>query len=351
MLKTFRKGLPKKFRDIIFTIGLIILIGTLGFKLVGGEDKSFLDALYMTAITLTTVGYGDMVGADKTVAGKVFTIVFVFVGAGAIAYLFTTLTAYIIEGELRRVFRRRSMEKRIEKMKNHYIVCGVGMVGLYAIHELYLTRRPTVAIDVDESKMEVLKHQNISIDMVVGDAAENEVLWKAGIEKAKGLFATTNSDNDNIVIILTARQMNPEIRIVGRCNDTKNIDKLRRAGSDTVVALNYIGGLRMASEMIRPAVTGFLDKMLRDKESPVRVDEVVVPKHSPLVGKPLRAIDFKAVGNPLLISIQKHQGDFTYNPDRETVLEEQMSLILLSTAEEREKIQALLSPHHGHHKE
>jgi voltage-gated potassium channel len=337
-------GIPKKLQNILISIILITVIGTLGFKIIGGEHKSFLDALFMTAITITTVGYGDVIGLDGKPWGKVFTIVFVFFGAALIAYLFTTLAAYIIEGELKEAFRRKKMEKSIAKMKNHYIVCGIGMVGLYVSHELYLTKRPQVAIDIDETKLEVLKAHELNIDLLVGDATENEVLWDAMIEKAKGLFATTNSDNDNIVIVLTARQLNPNLRVISRCNDTKNIDKIRRAGADAVVALNYIGGLRMASEMIRPAVTSFLDKMLRDKDSPLRVDEIHIPKHSPFIGKSVETIDFRSLGNALLVAVRKAEGDWIYNPYPGTIMEKDMHLIVLATTEEREVLQALVSP-------
>ncbi|OPY00610.1 MAG: Voltage-gated potassium channel Kch [Syntrophorhabdus sp. PtaB.Bin047] len=337
------KIIPKKLRNIIIIIIAVIMIGTAGFKVIGGSERSVLDALYMTAITLTTVGYGDVIGLDNKPLGKLFTIIYVFIGAGTIAYLFTTLAAYIIEGELRRVFRRRKMEKRIAKMKDHYIVCGIGMVGLYVVHEMYLTKRPFIAIDHDETKLDVFKANNIEADLVVGDATENEILWKAMIEHAKGLYATTDSDNDNIVISLTARQLNPSLRIVSRCNDTKNIDKLKRAGADSVVALNFIGGLRMASEMIRPHVTSFLDMMLRDKYSPMRVEEVHVPARSPFVGKPVKDIDFKTIGNIMLISARKPSGEWVYNPYPDTICEKEMSLIIIATPEEKELLVELVS--------
>ncbi len=332
----FLKVIPKKLRNIMIIIIAVIVIGTVGFKVIGGPGSSILDALYMTAITITTVGYGDVIGMDNKPLGKLFTIIYVFIGAGTIAYLFTTLAAYIIEGELRKVFRRRKMEKRIAKMKNHYIVCGIGMVGLYVVHELFLTKRPFIAIDNDEDKLSILKANDIDADLVVGDATENEVLWKAMIEHATGLFATTDSDNDNIVISLTAKQLNPSMRIVTRCNDTKNIDKLKRAGADSVVALNFIGGLRMASEMIRPHVTSFLDMMLRDKYSPMRVEEVHVPPGSPYVGKPVSAIDFRVIGNIMLISARKPSGEWVYNPYPDTLVEANMSMIVIATPQEKE---------------
>lgn len=339
----FLKIIPKKLRNLIGIILAVILSGTIGFKIIGGPETSILDALYMTAITITTVGYGDVIGLDKHPLGKVFTIIYVFIGAGAIAYLFTTLAAYIIEGELRKVFRRRKMEKRIARMTDHYIVCGIGMVGLYVVHEMYLTKRPFIAIDNDETKIEVFRANNIDGDLVVGDATENEVLWKAMIEHAHGLFATTDSDNDNIVISLTARQLNPSLRIVSRCNDTKNIDKLKRAGADSVVALNFIGGLRMASEMIRPHVTSFLDMMLRDKYSPMRVEEIHIPADSPFIGSPVKDIDFKVIGNIMLISARKKSGEWVYNPYPDTIIEGGMSLIIIATQQEKELLIELIS--------
>ncbi|MBP7527824.1 MAG: potassium channel protein [Syntrophorhabdaceae bacterium] len=332
----FLKVIPKKLLNIIGIIVAVVVIGTVGFKIIGGSEKSVLDALYMTAITITTIGYGDVIGLDNKPLGKIFTIIYVFLGAGTIAYLFTTLAAYIIEGELRRVFRRRKMDKRIAKMRDHYIVCGIGMVGLYVVHEMYLTKRPFIAIDNDDTKLDVFKANNINADLVVGDATENEILWNAMIEHAQGLFATTDSDNDNIVISLTARQLNPSLRIVSRCNDTKNIDKLKRAGADSVVALNFIGGLRMASEMIRPHVTSFLDMMLRDKYSPMRVEEVHIPADSPFVGKPVKEIDFKTIGNIMLISARKPSGEWVYNPYPDTIVEKEMSLIIIATPQEKE---------------
>jgi voltage-gated potassium channel len=336
-------NIPKKLLHILMVILLIIVIGTAGFKIIGGNKTTILDALYMTVITISTVGYGDVIGLDDKPAGKLFAIVFIFLGAGTVAYLFTALAAYIIEGELKRVFRRRSMDKRIEKLKNHYIVCGIGLVGLYIVHELYHTRRHLVAIDMDETKVDELKSHNMDIDVIIGDATENEVLERAVIQKAKGLFATATSDNDNIVIVLTAKQLNPDLKIISRCTDTKNVDKLKRAGADTVVALNYIGGLRMASEMIRPHVTSFLDKMLRDKDSHLRVEEVHIPKHSPYAGRPIEEIDFRSMGNILLIAVRKTNGDWIYNPHPKSIIEKEMSFIILATAEEREILQTLVS--------
>jgi voltage-gated potassium channel len=340
-------SVPKKLLHIAMAISAVVMIGTVGFKVIGGERTSFLDALYMTAITISTVGYGDVIGLDDKPFGKIFAIIFVFLGTGTVAYLVTLLAAYIIEGELKRVFRRRKMDKRIEKMKDHYIVCGIGMVGLYIAHELYQMKRHLVAIDSNEGRLDDLKAQNIDIDMVVGDATENDILEKAMVESARGLFATTNSDNDNIVIVLTAKQLNPALKIISRCTDTKNMDKLKRAGADTVVALNYIGGMRMASEMIRPHVTSFLDKMLSDRDSLLRVEEVHIRKQSPFVGKAVKEMNLESMGNILLIAARNADGGWVYNPKPAMAIEGGMSFIILATPEEKEILQAFLSAEPG----
>ncbi|HVN23828.1 MAG TPA: potassium channel protein [Syntrophorhabdales bacterium] len=338
-----RSLVPRRVAYVFYLILLIIVIGTVGFKLIGGSRTSWLDALFMTATTITTVGYGDVIGLDDKPIGKLFTIVYVLFSTGAILYVFTGLAAYIIEGELRKAFRQRSMHRRISKMKDHYVVCGIGMVGLYIVHELYQSKYHQIAVDNDEAKAEVLKAHKVNIDLVVGDATENEILELAMVKYAKGLFATTNSDNDNVVISLTAKQLNPELRVIARCNDTKNIDKIRRAGADAVVALNYIGGLRMASEMLRPHVVTLIDAMLRDRSSEVRVEELEVPKNSPYVGKSLEEADFRAMGNILIIALRKEHGEWIYNPMPSALLEKNMHMIFLATSEERDLLESLIT--------
>ena len=155
-------------------------------------------------------------------------------------------------------------------------------------------------------------------------------------------FSTTNSDNDNIVIALTAKQLNPQLRVICRCNDTKNTDKIKRAGADSVVALNYIGGLRMAAEMIRPHATDFIESMLRDREHPLRVEEVTVPENSPYVGKRIEDLELSNMGNLLLLAIRKGEGEWIYNPSATLTLEREMRLIILATPEERQILHGAL---------
>ena len=177
---SMRNDIGVRLRRIIAGIVAIILIGTIGYKIIGGPSVTFLDALYMTAITITTVGYSDVVGAGSTAAGKIFTIVYLFFSVGTIFYLFTALAAFMVEGEVRKVFKRRNMEKRIDKMREHYIVCGIGMVGLYIVRGLYETKRPQLVIDSDPGKFDLLKMRGIDVPTLLGDATENELAGEIG---------------------------------------------------------------------------------------------------------------------------------------------------------------------------
>src|SRR5512135_1866231 len=179
-----KNDIGKRLKRIIGIIVVIIVIGTAGFKVIGGGGTSLLDALYMTAMTITTVGYEDIVGAGTTTAGKIFTSVYIFLSVGMIFYLFTALAAYMVEGEVRKAFRRRNMEKRIQEMRGHYIVCGIGMVGLYIVHELYETKRPQVVIDTDALKFDLLKLRGTDVPFLLGDATENELLERAMVKEA-----------------------------------------------------------------------------------------------------------------------------------------------------------------------
>jgi len=340
--KTMGNNIGKRLKLILLIIAAIILVGITGYKLIGGAHVSLIDALYMTVITITTVGYADVVGVGNSTAGKLFSSIYLLLSVGAIFYLFTSLAAFMVEGEVRRAFRRRSMEKRIEKTRDHYIVCGIGMVGLYVAHELYATKRPQIVVDNDPERFELLKLRRIEVPFLLGDATENELLERAKIKDAKGLFATTNSDNDNIVITLTAKQLNPNLRVVCRCNDTKNVDKIKRAGADSVVALSYIGGLRMAADMVRPHATDFLESMFHGREHPLRVEEVRVPEDSPFLGKSIEELELTSMGNLLLLAVRRTEGDWVYNPPLDLTLEKEMRLIVLATPEERQLLHGAL---------
>jgi len=319
----------------------IILIGAVGYWLIGGGKYPFFDCLYMTFITIATIGYSEVIDIAGNVGARVFTMIIAVAGIGVLAYLVTNLTAAIVEGELTKSFRRRRMEKQAAKARGHYIVCGVGWTGLHIINELRETKRPHVIIDISREKMDKSLEAMPGEIFIEGDATDNDTLLKAGIDKASGIFAVTGDDNQNLVIALTARQLNPGIRVVAQCNETKNAEKIRKAGADAVVSPGYISGMRMASEMVRPTVVTFLDKMLRGKEESLRVEEVPVPPA--MVGKALSSLNWPKYPRTLLLAIKKGE-EWVYNPSRqEYIIRPEDRLIVMTTPEERGNLEKNLA--------
>jgi voltage-gated potassium channel len=319
----------------------IILIGAVGYWLIGDGKYPFFDCLYMTFITIATIGYGEVIDIAGNVGARVFTMFIAVAGIGVLAYLVTNLTAAIVEGELTKSFRRRRMEKLAAKAREHYIICGVGWAGLHIINELRETKRSHVIIDIDRSRMDKSLAAMPGEVFIEGDATDNDTLLKAGIEKASGIFAVTGDDNQNLVISLTARQLNPEVRIVAQCNETKNTEKIRKAGADAVVSPGYISGMRMASEMVRPTVVTFLDKMLRGQDDNLRVEEVSVPPS--LVGKALSSLDWRRYPHTLLLAVKKGE-DWVYNPSRQDyIIKPEDRLIVMTTPEERAVLEKSLA--------
>ncbi|MBF0327704.1 MAG: potassium channel protein [Nitrospirae bacterium] len=325
----------KRFTWAGIALFLVIILGTLGYRVIGGDKYSLVDCLYMTVITISTIGYGEIVDLANNPIGRVFTMVIALCGIGSLTYILSNVTAFIVEGELNEAFRRRKMEKLIEKFKDHHIVCGIEGVGFHIVNELYETKRPYVIVDIDRKKIEKILptfHTNVYIE---GDATDNDTLLKAGINRATGLFAVSGDDNLNMVISLTAKQLNPSIRVVARSHDLKNIEKMKMAGADAVVSPTFIGGLRMASEMVRPAVVSFLDIMLRDKERGLRIEEVEIP--ASYVGKPLSALSLKRYKHTLLLAIRTLE-DWVFNPQEDYLVQPSSTLVLMSNPEERELV-------------
>jgi voltage-gated potassium channel len=319
----------------------ILVIGTFGYWLIGGRQYSLLDTLYMTVITVATIGYYEIIDLTHNPGGRIFTMVIAFSGIGIFAYILTNFTALMVEGELTKSFRRRKMEKIVENLQDHYIVCGIGRVGLHIVNELYTTGRPYVIVDINKRNIESALETFKDGVFIEGDATDNSILLKAGIEKARGIFAVTEDDNHNLVISLTAKQLKPDIRVVARCSEVKNNEKMQRAGADAVVSPNYIGGLRMASEMIRPTTVSFLDTMLRDKKLNLRVEEISVP--APFIGKTISSLNLKRHPNLLLLAIKTKEG-WIYNPADDCIIGQGNTLVFMATPEVRYELEAIFSP-------
>jgi voltage-gated potassium channel len=317
----------------------IILIGTAGYWFIGGRQYSLVDTLYMTIITISTIGFGEIIDLSGNSAGRIFTIFIAISGFGVLLYFVTNFTALVVEGELKESFRRRRMEKTAGNLRDHYIVCGLGRVGFHIVDELHATKRPLVIVDTDKENIERCLELLKDEVFIEGDATNSDTLLKAGIEKARGLFAVTGDDNQNLVVSLTAKQLNPNLRVVGRCNEIKNSQKMRKAGADAIVSPTSIGGLRMASEMVRPTVVSFLDTMLRDREKNLRIEALPVPRS--FAGKSLSALNLKRYPHVLLLAVKTGE-DWVYKPSENYVIAPESTLVFMTTPEGREELAGLL---------
>ena len=232
------------------------------------------------------------------------------------------------------------MEKEASKLVNHYIVCGIGGLGVHIVTELNSTGREFVIIEKDEDQVNKILGTAKDSIVIRGDATEDHVLVKSGIKAAKGLFAVTDDDNKNLVISLTAKHLNPEVKVVSRCNELQNASKIQKAGADNVISPNEIGGLRMASEMIRPTVVSFLDIMLRDKEMNLRVEEIAVPES--FTENSLHSLGLKEHPNILVLAVRENE-HWVYNPPGTHCVKPNDTLIYMGSQQARNDLQELFS--------
>lgn len=306
--------LYKRLLGVIIALFVVIAGGMLGYA--GIEGWSLFDSLYMTIITIASVGFMEV--HELTDHGRAFTILLILCGSATLIYGLSTLTAFIVEGELSDVLRRRKMKNHITSLEGHYIVCGMSATGKYIIEEMLKTGRSFVAVDKDPKKIRELNEANIL--NIEGDASHEAVLEAANIRKAGGLLSALHLDADNLLVVVTAKGLNPELKIVAKAINEESERKLRQVGADRVVMPNFIGGLRMASEMIRPSVVSFLDNMLRVQDAAVRVEEIHIPVRSLLVGKSLAEAGILEVEGVAVVALADGKGAYCFNPPRDRTL-------------------------------
>jgi voltage-gated potassium channel len=307
---------------------VVVLTAVAGYRWFGGPQVTLLDAFYMAVITVSTVGYGEVVDTHAHPELRLFNIFVILFGIGIMLYVFSAATAFIVEGELKDIFRRRRMLKQVQDMHDHFILCGAGETGSYLVQELLKTGNLFVVIDHDEERLARIRQLG-EVPVLKGDGADEEVLTMARIEKARGLASVLPEDKDNLLVTVTARQLNPSLRIVARCAEARMVDKLLRAGANSAVSPNMIGGMRLASELIRPSVVSFLDIMLRDQSRTVRVEEIAVSEGSPWMGKKLRETDLHERFDLLALAVRRQDGKLQYNPSAETTLASGDVLVVL----------------------
>lgn len=329
-----------------FFLLVVTAVGTSGYYLLGylthGRSLWTLsDCLYMTVITLTTVGFGEILDLANVPGARPFTIFILLSGLGLAAYFVSTLTAFLVEGELTNVFWRKKMAQQIRKLSDHIILCGVGRIGCSIMEELHRTHTPFAVIDPDEQRIQKLQDQYGDFPAVVGDATHAKYLEEAMVACAKGVISTLSDDKDNLCVVVTCRQINPRLRIISSCKDAEFAGKLELIGAEVVMP-NAIGGLRIASQMLRPRVVKYLDLMLRDKNCPVRIEDVTLSTRSNLIGQPLSVIKFEEFG-PLLVMaiIRKGNPSPLYNPQRTVGLQEGDTLVVQTDIDSLERFRRL----------
>jgi len=308
----FMKAALSSHRKLVWSLALILAvigIGTAGYMLIEGWNA--LDALFMTIITMSTIGYSEV--HKLTPNGQLFTIGVIALSIGLAGYALSGLGAFIMEGEFKRFLRGRRMDKDISKLTNHIILCGLGRVGLRIAEELSRAGMPFVVIEQDEAALQDIADQE-QILFLHGDATRDETLIRAGIKSARGLMTTLREDKDNVFVVLCARSLNPKLFIVARVIEEKNETLLKKAGADRIVSPDAIGGLRMASLMLRPKVIAFFDEMLRITGQTLRIEEVYIDEYPALQHRSLGAVNIRKRTGALVLAIKSGEKGYQFNP-------------------------------------
>lgn len=324
-------------------LAVVVLGAAVGYYVLGGGRWSYSDCLYMTSITLTTVGFGEVLPGMEDVPGaRAFTVGVIILGMGSMLVVASNLTAVIIEGDLRRAWRKTRMRKEIKALTEHVVVCGVGSTGRHVMEELIAADRPCVAIDIDRERLEqVAEHYPAgAFRYIVGDATDDEVLAEANVASASGMVAALANDKDNLFLVVTTRQANPKARIIARGSDLGVLEKLKKSGADAGVSPNFIGGMRMVSEMLRPHVVKFLDEMLRDRDRNMRIEEIAVPAESRLAGNTIGEANIRRDDEVGVLAVKLPGGAYHYNPGADFVLRPGAVLVVLGSMAQVNKLRA-----------
>ena len=334
LYKIFRDSLYyRRLRNALLLILAVHVGGTLGYIAISDGKATVIDALYMVFITVATIGYGEVVDMSNSPAGRVFTMFIGFTGIGALTYLFSAITAFVLESNINHAYGRLRMERTIAAMSGHYIVCGIGRVGSYIAEELLKTERPFVVIDLNEKMVDAHCERTGHRIFLTGDASDDDVLLRAGVERCRGVFAVSGDDSKNLVISLSARQINPAVRIVARVHDPRNAEKTRRAGADEIVSPDFTGGMRLASAMLRPHAVNFMDMMLHT-ENNLRVEEVVVPdSFTP------RMVSELGLNRDLMLVAIRTGDKWAFNPGGDARIEPGQALISIVSPEGRRALE------------
>jgi voltage-gated potassium channel len=317
---------------------LVILLGVSGYMSI--EDWDFLDALYMAVTTLTTVGYSEV--HELSTLGRIFTIFFIIIGVVYFLYIAGAVVQFMVEGQIRTILGRRSLDKKIDRLKNHYIVCGYGRIGKTLCTILKRKAVDLVVIEKDKDLIPVMVENKIFY--ISGDAGDETNLIKAGIRHAKGLIAVLATDTDNVFLVLTARQLNPDIYIMANASHNESKPKLIAAGANRVELPYDMGAVSMAQRIIRPTVTNFLNLAFAQKRKDIQMEEIPVSPSSELVNVMLKDSGIRQRFNLIIIAIKKSDDSMLFNPSFEAVIESGDTVIAVGEEENLKKLEKILNP-------
>lgn len=308
----------KKLLVALLLLVCILTIGTLGYHFLD-DDVKYFDAFYMTVITITTVGFGELNNLNP--GTRPFTVFLIFTGFGLFSYVLVALSQLVVEGELQRMMGRRKLTREIASLDNHIVICGYGRIGEIIAYYYKEWDYPFVVVENDEKRIDAIKEAGHLY--VYGDATSDDILLQAGIKRAGRLIAATNSDAQNVFIVLTAREMNEGLIIHSRAYAEEAEKRLRRAGADNVLFPDTIGGYRMAVGLIRPTFMNFMDVVTRSyQEGEISIDEMRVEESCTLINKTLMEARIRQHYNLIIIAIKRIGGEFRFNPDKDTLIKD-----------------------------
>lgn len=325
----------KRLKAVLLILVAVIAFGTVGYALI--EKWSLLDALYMTIITLSTVGFREVYSLSPS--GRMFTIVIIVVGVAGAAYTLSVIGQMVVEGEIKRLLGRRRMQKGIQELVDHYIVCGFGKVGRRAARELSFRRVPFVIVDKDPQRIE--QAEKDAFLFVQGDSTTDETLIDAGIERAKGLIIAVANEADNVFIALSARQLNPHLFITARGESDDAEKKLKRAGANKVVFPHRIGAIRMALTTLRPNLVDFMSVVTFDKDTGLAIEEIQIKPGSSLDQTTLQVCPIRKELGIMVVGIKKEGKDVFLNPAPDTKIEAGDILIVIGEKKKLESLERL----------
>ena len=326
----------KIFIALTLLIGLLVT-GTVGYLFLEKDNQwRLLDAIYMTVITLTTVGYSNMGMSD---AGRVFTMFLLIGGFGVFTYSVTIATAFLIEGQLQSFFRQQKMIRTVDKLSNHYIICGLGDTGVHVLDEMLKAEVDFVGIEFEEERLIHLSDTRTFL-YLQGDATDDELLLRAGIERAQGLVTCLSRDQDNLFVVISARKLNPHLRIASKAVEDNSPGKLITAGADEVVLPDHIGGLRLATGLLQPQLVGFLENMTQNRLD-AQFNESIIQEDAPLDGISLRAASIHEQTGLVVIAIQDSDGTFLYNPPGDKKLVAGDALLVIANQKQLQTLHKL----------